>query len=206
MNRIKELRELHKESAEELGAAIGKSQPTISKWENMPNLKYEFAAAVAKHYNTTPEVVLGREKFNKELMAQIDIIDAKACCGNGLENYCENVIGKHLIPQSELSLLTSTTPKKIKMIKVEGDSMTPTLYSGDMVLVDISENYPSGDGLYVLRIGDMLMVKRIQINPFDNSIEVKSDNPVYQTSKSLHYKDATTIGKVIYIYSVRKVG
>ena len=45
-------------------------------------------------------------------------------------------------------------------IRVEGDSMEPTLRSGDEIFVD--RNKRSGEGIHVVRIGDTLHVKQVQ--------------------------------------------
>lgn len=157
------------------------------------------------------DIVLNHNTKNIEIpmddnMISIDIIDAVACCGGGIENSSENIVGKYQMSTQELSLITFAPAFSIKMLKVEGDSMIPTLNPGDMVLVDTTHNYPMGDGLYVLRIGDKLMVKRIQINPMDNSIKIKSDNSGYEVLTADNFRNAVTIGQVIYIYKVQKVG
>ena len=51
-------------------------------------------------------------------------------------------------------------PGKLSAIRVVGDSMEPLLREGDEVLVDTSEK-PFRDGIYVLRLDDTLLVKRV---------------------------------------------
>jgi phage repressor protein C with HTH and peptisase S24 domain len=61
---------------------------------------------------------------------------------------------------------------------VEGDSMAPTLNAGDDILVDLGA--ASGrlrDGIYVLRIDDAVVVKRLALNPTGRRVTVQSDNP-----------------------------
>ena len=53
------------------------------------------------------------------------------------------------------------------------------------------------DGIYLFCIGDRLVVKRLQINPFDNSVEIMSDNAKYKPLKALDYKQVNVIGRVI---------
>lgn len=47
--------------------------------------------------------------------------------------------------------------------------MTPTIRPGEMLWIDVSYTSPSSDGLYLIRIGKELLVRRIQLNPFDGS-------------------------------------
>ncbi len=137
-------------------------------------------------------------------IVSIDVLDVSACCGNGWENFTENVIGKYMMTMPALRELTSSAPENIKIIKAIGDSMMPTIYPGDVVWVDISFKEPTSDGLYLLAVGKELMIKRIQINPFDNSATIKADNPQYEAFKKENYQDIDVIGKII--YHVRKVG
>lgn len=52
----------------------------------------------------------------------------------------------------------------LSVISVKGDSMTGVLEDGDNILVNHAKNRP-GNGLYVVRIGEDLIVKRVQAMP-----------------------------------------
>lgn len=131
-------------------------------------------------------------------MITLDVLDVNACCGTGIENFTENVIGQQMITLPALRELTSAAPENIKIIKAIGESMIPTIYPNDVMWVDISVKIPTSDGLYVLCIGSDLMIKRIQINPFDLSAVIKSDNPLYGDFKKENYQEINVVGKVIY--------
>ncbi len=92
-----------------------------------------------------------------------------------------------------------TDPKSLSVVKVTGDSMEGVLFDGDNVLVDHSRNQP-GNGLYVLRIGEELIVKRTQTLP-GNHLLVSSANEAYQPFE-LNLADETSgveiIGKVVW--------
>ncbi|MEO6434035.1 MAG: S24 family peptidase [Sphingomicrobium sp.] len=77
-----------------------------------------------------------------------------------------------------LKRLTATPPGKLSIVRVEGDSMAPTLNPGDDVLVDTADcNGRLRDGIYVLRIDDALLVKRLALNPVKRRVTIQSDNP-----------------------------
>ncbi|GAB4186001.1 MAG: hypothetical protein Tsb002_10100 [Wenzhouxiangellaceae bacterium] len=65
------------------------------------------------------------------------------------------------------------------LLRVLGDSMNPTLKAGDMVLID-GHQLPdcAGDGLYLLRLGQALMIRRLQTLPAGR-YRVISANPDY---------------------------
>ena len=69
-------------------------------------------------------------------------------------------------------------PQDLWLIRVRGDSMEPTLRSGDVVLVDSRATSPNHDGIYILRMGDSVLVKRLQVMP-GRKIRVTSDNPAF---------------------------
>jgi hypothetical protein len=52
-------------------------------------------------------------------------------------------------------------PVQLTVIEVAGDSMEPTLRDGDEILVDRSPR-PWRDGIHVVRIDDVLLVKRLE--------------------------------------------
>jgi phage repressor protein C with HTH and peptisase S24 domain len=89
------------------------------------------------------------------------------------------------------------------MLQVEGDSMTPTLNSGDWALADTSQNYISSDGLYLIRMASGLAVKRIQSGL--NDITIKSDNPAYKDITAA-VGEVSILGKVIYTLNAKKYG
>lgn len=127
----------------------------------------------------------------------LDVIDAVACCGNGIVNFDTHVIGQHFLSLTALKHQTTVAPEHIKILQVSGDSMEPTISTGDFVWVDISCSYPVTDGIYLFCIGDRLVVKRVQINPFDNSVEIISDNPKYKPLKASNYQTVCVVGRVI---------
>lgn len=98
-----------------------------------------------------------------------------------------------------LKALTATPPAKLTIVRVEGDSMAPTLSAGDDILLD-----PAGceerlrDGIYVLRVDDSLVVKRIALNPIGHRVTVQSDNPAYPDWPDCAVDEIHCIGRVIW--------
>jgi len=134
----------------------------------------------------------------KNDIVQIDVLDVRACCGDGVENFTENVIGQQMMTLPALREFTSAAPENIKIIKAIGESMMPTIHTDDVVWVDVSVKSPTSDGLYILCIGSDLLIRRIQINPFDNTAMIRADNAQYQPIPHDNYRNIKVIGKVIY--------
>ena len=98
-----------------------------------------------------------------------------------------------------LKALTPTTSERLSIVRVEGDSMAPTLNAGDDILVDTGDAAERlRDGIYVLRIDDALVVKRLALNPLGRRVTVQSDNPAYSDWPDCNLDEINCIGRVIW--------
>jgi phage repressor protein C with HTH and peptisase S24 domain len=132
----------------------------------------------------------------------IEMIDATACCGDGVDNLPEKVCGHWHLPTAEFKTITSVNPSNIKMLRVQGDSMQPTINEGDWVWVDISNNFISSDGMYLIKMHTGLAVKRLQSGL--SNIVIKSDNASY-SDITADVGEVQIVGKVVYILNGRRV-
>ena len=95
--------------------------------------------------------------------------------------------------------LTRSASSNLSIIRVEGDSMAPTLNAGDDILVDTGDCMERlRDGIYVLRADDVLVVKRLAINPTGRRVTVQSDNPAYPDWPDCDMDELHCIGRVIW--------
>lgn len=98
-----------------------------------------------------------------------------------------------------LKALTASSTHNLSIVRVEGDSMAPTLNAGDDLMVDLGDAAERlRDGIYVLRIDDALVVKRIALNPVGRRVTVQSDNPAYPDWPDCTLKTINPIGRVIW--------
>ena len=86
-------------------------------------------------------------------------------------------------------------PAMLSAIRVEGDSMEATLRDGDEILVDRTPR-PLRDGIHVVRTGDALLVKRLDLAS-PGRVALVSDNPAYRTIE-LESDDVQVIGRVVW--------
>jgi hypothetical protein len=86
-------------------------------------------------------------------------------------------------------------PGMLSVIEVEGDSMEPTLRDGDEILVDRTAR-PLRSGLHVIRLDDVLLVKRLEPGPA-GTLRVISDNPAYPRLER-PLADVAVIGRVVW--------
>jgi phage repressor protein C with HTH and peptisase S24 domain len=98
-----------------------------------------------------------------------------------------------------LKALTGSPAAKLSVIRVEGDSMAPTLCAGDDILVDRGDGPDRlRDGIYVLRVDGTLLVKRLLIHPVGRRVTVQSDNPAYADLPDCALDEIDCVGRVIW--------
>jgi hypothetical protein len=93
----------------------------------------------------------------------------------------------------------TANPGALSIIQVSGDSMNPTLADGDDILVDRADAAERiRDGIYVLRVDESLIVKRLAINPAQRSFTVRSDNAAYPAWNDVNPEGIDIVGRVIW--------
>lgn len=85
------------------------------------------------------------------------------------------------------------------VIEVQGDSMEPTLRSGDRVMIDTNDRNPAQPGIFCLWDSDRTVVKRLEKIPASDpvTLRLKSDNPLhdaYEVAAEL----VNIIGRVVW--------
>ena len=129
----------------------------------------------------------------------------RASAGPGAIPYDEAGKAYFAFDESWLKGLTSSPSGCLSIIRVEGDSMAPTLNAGDDILVDLGDcDSRLRDGIYVLRADDALVVKRLALHPAGSRVTVQSDNPAYPDWPDCDIDDLRCIGRVI--WAGRKIG
>ncbi len=95
--------------------------------------------------------------------------------------------------------LLSANPKALSIIQVAGDSMMPTLADGDDILVDRADAADRmRDGIYVLRVDDELIVKRLALSPAERRFTIRSDNPAYPDWADVDPGVIDIVGRVVW--------
>jgi len=95
--------------------------------------------------------------------------------------------------------LTAQSPDQLAGLAVRGDSMEPTLSHGDHILVDLSCAAPTIDGVYVVRMDQSLLVKRLQIDLGSRRVTVISDNKKYAIINDVERNAIQVVGRVIWL-------
>lgn len=149
-------------------------------------------------FDDSSHVYIQNVDTDEENLAYIPKYDLAAAAGAGLAVDNEKVECMAAFNKLWLKNVVNASPMNLTAILAEGDSMEPTIKTGDFLLVDHSKNTPN-DGIYVIRLDNSLIVKRIQCLP-DSQIKAISDNKIYDPF-IIDFKkqtDAAIIGKVVW--------
>ena len=152
-------------------------------------------------YFSIPESMLGGPADDEPIGGLVPVkrTPVRASAGPGSIPYEQK--GKPYLAFDETWLkgLTSSPPGRLSIIRVEGDSMAPTLSAGDDILVDLADGPERlRDGIYVLRVDGALLVKRLAIHPVGRRVTVQSDNPAYGDLPDCSLDEIDCIGRVIW--------
>ncbi len=164
-------------------------------------LKEEERRRLARYFSI-PETLLGGPPESEQAaggLVSVERHPVNVSAGPGA--VVTHELGKPYFAFDErwLKALTASRPAKLSIVRVEGDSMAPTLSAGDDILVDLGDaGERLRDGIYVLRIDDALVVKRLALNPTGRRITVKSDNPAYPDWPDCSLEEIKPIGRVIW--------
>jgi hypothetical protein len=124
-------------------------------------------------------------------------VEASAGPGSLPDN--EEAEGALAFQASWARTIASGGVEALAVIKVDGDSMEPTLAAGDHILVDTADRERIRDGIYVLRFADALHVKRVSVHPVTRRLTIRSDNAAYETWPDCDPGDVEVIGRVVWV-------
>ena len=94
------------------------------------------------------------------------------------------------------------SPYHLKIITGWGQSMAPTIQDKDPLLIDVSVDEYTGDGVYLFTEGDMLFIKRLQYADADR-LDVISDNDKHK-DRQVARQDIHIKGRVLLIWNAHK--
>ena len=193
---------------DEFGKKIGRTKSAISNYEaGTRQIDNTTIKLICNVFNVNPDWLLNGtgemflDNANSQ-QEQADIIsipyypEVSAAAGSGALVYDENTVKNIKISSAIINIKTGDN---VCFINATGNSMQPVIDDRDLLLVDLSNKDFIDEGIYVVRLENTLLVKRLQKIP--NGIVLISDNPQYEkiilNSDNFNENDAAIIGKVI---------
>jgi phage repressor protein C with HTH and peptisase S24 domain len=93
-------------------------------------------------------------------------------------------------------------PRNLAVMPAPGESMTPTIQAGELLLFDTSHRgrQPS-EGIYVIQLKNAMLVKRLQPLPGE-AVKVSSDNPSYESFnvRLAGNENFAILGRVVFVF------
>jgi len=130
----------------------------------------------------------------------VPMLDVSAAAGGGRAGDdipCDDTA--IAFPPTLLRRITAAPTSGLRLITISGDSMTPTLEDGDMVMIDTGRTSPSPPGIFVLDDGVGLVAKRVDavLNSFPQQLRLSSDNPAYSNYQR-RIDEVRILGRVVW--------
>lgn len=182
-----------------LSRLIGKNPSYLQQFvrKGSPRKLEEGARATLARFFGVAEVELGAstEKYDDEAgWVAVPRLSLAASAGPGALAEGEDIIGRFRFSSRWLREL-GVRPDQVSAIRVQGDSMEPTLREGDEILVATG---PAAlrDGIHVVRLDGAMLVKRLELGG-GGRITLLSDNKAYSPI-ACTARELTVIGRVVW--------
>lgn len=148
---------------------------------------------------TAPITGLAGNSSKNNILAFVPRLELEAAAGAGALAGSERAAGSIGFDRRWLRAL-GLLPENLSIIEVKGESMVPTLNNGDAIMVDRADRADRlRDGIYVLRLDEALMVKRVALSPRKGgTLTVSSDNPHYPRWDNVDRALIDIVGRVVW--------
>jgi phage repressor protein C with HTH and peptisase S24 domain len=111
----------------------------------------------------------------------------------------DNAVSFTMFRSLWLRNLTATPFSQLVVVQMSGDSMEPTLNNGDQALVDTAQVNLRREGLYVLRLDNTLMIRRVTMHPATKRVTISCDNQRYKPYEDLDPDALEALGRLIWL-------
>ena len=190
-----------------LSRLIGRNPAYIQQYikRGTPRRLAEEDRRLLARYFGVDEAVLGAPERESGAgrgggLVAVPRLDVGASAGPGAVGGGEARLGRLGFDPLWLRRLGIADPERLSLIRVEGDSMAPTLSAGDEILVDRGDAAERlRDGIYVLRVDEALVVKRVARSPAGGAVSVRSDNPAYPGWPDCDPAALAVVGRVVWV-------
>lgn len=181
-------------SLDKLSQITGIAKSTLSRYENNHNQKldikkiYEIAEVLEIPNNVIEEVLLGGLTMYEQFSVKVPLV-GKVCAGNGIVAF-EDILGDEVV---EARYGTG----EYFCLQVKGDSMSPKIDNGDVVLVKKQDFVENGELAIVIVDNEEGMIKQVVYD--DEYIKLVSFNLFYpeRVFEKFNMERVKIVGKVI---------
>lgn len=179
-------------SLSELSRMIGRNLAYLQQFvrRGTPRELAERDRRLLAQFFGVDETMLGGEA--RETMVAVPYLMVAASAGRGAAVAAERAIRQEAFAAPMLRD-AGVAPRNASIIDVSGDSMQPTIVPGDRLVVDRGDTRLTRTGIFVVRRGDELLVKRVRRE--GAALLLLSDNADYAPIRC-NAEEAAVIGRV----------
>lgn len=166
----------------------------VAQWLNVPDQQLRAPADIlndpaAQHILTIP------------------FLDIESAAGHAsiIDDFAETNQQDWQFTSAIMNQLTHSGVEHLRLISVRGDSMSPQLEDGDIIMIDLANNDASQAGIFVLDDGQGLVVKQLTLLPPQKDsisavqkVRIVSMNNAYAPYRRA-YHEIRIIGRVIWM-------
>lgn len=188
----------------QLAKHLGLNRTTLSSRRNRNSIPFEACLEIADREGLSLDWLFHGQgpQYKSEAPAAGDFVyiplyEVSASGGHGTVIDAEDQPKALAFRRDWIEVELKTRPCDLALVYVEGESMEETLRDGDVIMMDLSETRPR-DGVFVIRMDDALLVKRLQALP-GHQIKVVSDNPAYEPFEASLGDSLRIIGRVVWM-------
>lgn len=198
--------------ADELGGAAAvarKTQKSVQQISSMLNGTKSFGSKIAR--DIEPKLGLPLQSLDKETPNFVVAAETPEATGYVRITALEARKEYNLMRIQELSkirlmeckedwlyeqALSTSKPSALKLFSAPSDNMEPEILQGGSVVVDISQNTFTANGIYAMTYQGSAFIYRIQMNP-DGSVYFLSDNPKYEKMVVKDTSNIVIVGRCV---------
>ena len=188
--RIRTLRKARGIRQSDMARALNVAPNTFSDWENG---KHHPSREKTKQLAEFLQISLAELELGYDPDAEVDVRDdlgelvfvpeyrTRVAAGGGIVVEEGEKSHRWPWPRSFFDTEIRAKPSDCGVLEVYGDSMEPTLRSGDRILANFARRNPARPGIYVLSQLGEAVVKRLELIPGSKPprLRVSSDNPLH---------------------------
>lgn len=175
--KIKKLRIEQGLTLEEVGNRVGVGKSTVRKWESgeIANMRRDKISLIAKALGVSPAYLMGWDENSSSDALPSNIIPIRI---EKVPLLGSIAAGEPILAQEEFdTYIEADADIRCNFaLRVDGDSMSPTINYGDVVFIRKQDDVDEGQIAAVL-IDDSATLKRVYHIP--NGVHLLSDNPKY---------------------------
>ena len=190
---FKNLRKDNNLTQSELAKKLGVATSTVGMYERAQREPdFETLEKIANCFGVNMNTILGNNSGEKSVSGTKIPVLGKVAAGIPI-TAVENILD-----YEEISSETAASGEFVAL-KIQGSSMEPRMYDGDVVIVRVQSSVENGEVAVVMVDGSEATVKKIQFHP--NGIFLKPFNPSYDpifySNEEIEKLPVQIFGKVV---------